>query len=126
MKRLTTAVMLLLAVLALCVGTQYRLGRLADEMAAEIDHFSLCARENDIQSAERAIAGAKSDWESSRALLGSILPHNELDEIDRLFAVALQAAEDEDVSECRLRAAELSNRVQHLPKRDIPKIENIL
>ncbi len=55
MKRLTTAVMLLLAVLALCVGTQYRLGRLADEMAAEIDHFSLCARENDIQRDRKSV-----------------------------------------------------------------------
>ncbi len=125
MKRIVTAVLLLVLVLAACIGTQWQLNRLADDLAKKIDHFSICTWQNDVESAGQAIAGAKSDWEGSRPLLGSILPHNELDEIDRLFAVALQAMENGDLSECRLRAAELSARLQHLPARDLPKIENI-
>lgn len=126
MKRLVTAIVLLAATLALCVGIQRSLDRLSDGMAAQVDRFSLCASLNDPENAKTAIVQAHGEWLGHRALLGSVLPHNELDEIDRLFAVSLQAVEDGDLHECRLRAAELSARIRHLPERERPKIENIL
>lgn len=126
MKRLFTAIVLLVVTLALCVGIQRSLNRISDGMAAKVDHFSLCARLDDTENAQKAIVQAHGEWLESRALLGSVLPHSELDEIDRLFAVSLQAVEDGNLDECRLRAAELSARIRHLPEREKPKIENIL
>ncbi len=125
MKRLATAIVLLLAVLVLCIFTQWQLNHLADGLTAQVDHFSLCAGQNDMQGAAEAIAEARLGWRSRRALLGSILPHTELDEVDRLFEVSIQAAKDEDITECRLRAAELSALLRHLPGREFPALENI-
>lgn len=126
MKRLITAILLLLSVFALCAFTQIQLTHLTDSMSAQIDHFSLCARLNDPTGARTAIAAAQSDWVESRTLLGAILPHSELDEIDRLFAVSRQAIENGDLPECRLRAAELSARLRHLPERERPTLANVL
>lgn len=126
MKRLFTAIVLLLATLALCAGLQRSLDRISDDMAAKVERFSLCAQLGDAEDAKTAIIQARGEWLESRALLGSVLPHNELDDIDRLFAVSIQAVENGDFPECRLRAAELSERIRHLPEREKPKIENIL
>lgn len=125
MKRLATAVILLIVVLALCVGSQWKLRRMTDGWIAEVEHSAALAGQNETDSAHAALAKVRDEWKASLPLLGSMLPHDELDQIERLFETALQAAENGDEREYLLQAAELRALLAHLPERDAPKIQNI-
>lgn len=125
MKRLTTSIVLLLLVLAVCIGCRWKLGALSDQLSAQVESFSSLAEQNHLQSAWETLEEAQEVWLSNRPFLGAILPHDELDEIERLFATSIQAARNQDLPECRMRAAELKALLRHLPEREAPSVQNI-
>ena len=119
MKRLVTAVVLLAVLVGVCIGCRWELARLADALSAEVETFSMLTWEGNITQAQETLLAAREGW------LGAVLPHTELDEIERLFEAALQAAENGDLSECRMQAAELRALLRHLPEREEPSLANI-
>ena len=125
MKRLVTAVVLLAVLGGVCIGCRWDLARLADALSAEVETFTMLTWEGNITQAQETLLAAREGWRSNRTLLGAVLPHTELDEIERLFEAALQAAENGDLSECRMQAAELRALLRHLPEREEPSLANI-
>lgn len=125
MKRLIAALALLAAVLVVCVGNWWKLSRLSEQLCAQVEGFSALAWQGDQQAAQETLRNARSAWQSNRTFLGAVLPHTELDEVERLFATSLQASENGDPSECRIYAAELTERLRNLPEREKPSWANI-
>lgn len=125
MKRLTTAVLLLAAVIGICIGSQWKLRQMTDEWISAVDRAAAFAVQEDTEHARISLFAVQEDWRESLPVLGALLPHDELDQIERLFETALQAAENRDKNEYLLQSAELRGRLLHLPERDAPKIQNI-
>ncbi len=125
MRRLITAIALLVLVLASCFGCRWKLAGLSETLAAQVESYSTLAWQGDPGAAEQTLKDAQNVWQANRTFLGAVLPHTELDEVEKLFATARQAAENGDLSECRLRAAELKARLRHLPEREEPSLANI-
>lgn len=125
MKRLVTAIVLLAATLTICIGCRWRLEQLTDTLSAQVESFSALAWQGNRGAAQETLEAARDTWRGDRTFLGAMLPHTELDEVERLFETALQAAENGDLPECRMRAAELGALLRHLPEREEPSLANI-
>ena len=111
MRRLTTALVLLVLLLTGCVWSRRSVEKVCTEAAEALRAGEL----------DRAHA----IWEDAQPLLGALLPHEEIDETGLLFerlAAANTGTEDEN----RFDRAELLARLHHLPEMEQASVRNIL
>lgn len=65
-------------------------------------------------------------WEKAQPLFGALLPHQALDDVDRLFIRVMQAQQDGQEGEYALSRAELQLLLQELPTLDDINLKNVL
>ena len=111
MQRLIAAVLLLAAL----VGGSFWSCRAAQRVTDDI------SRELTQGQAETAYAR----WLDAQPLLGSLLPHDELDDATRLFERVLAAEAEQTADEGRLDRAELLTQLHHLPEMLAPSWKNV-
>lgn len=72
------------------------------------------------------IDAAYKKWNSAQSLLGSLLLHDELDSISRLFERVYTAQKIDAQDDYLLDRAELITQLQHLPQLENPSLKNLL
>ena len=79
-----------------------------------------------VQQLERgAVEQAYRCWTQAQTALGALLLHDELDEINRLFARVRAAQDGQMRDEVALDRAELVLRLHHLPELEQPLFKNL-
>lgn len=111
MRRLIISLALLAALVGGCIWSDGTLERTINEIKSEVEADRL----------EQALAL----WEGAESLLGSLLPHEEIDETDRLFSRAQRAKSIGATDELEIERAELIGQLTHLPALDSISIKNI-
>ena len=100
-----------LALLALLLGASLANARLVEtevEPWREAIESSVASAESgDWEAARRAVRGARESWEAHKVYLHIVTAHDELDQVDLLFASAENFAKEEDMAEFRAEASEL-------------------
>lgn len=80
---------------------------------------------NETIEAKTALNQAYIAWNDKQSLLGALVRHNELDDIENLFLRALQSIDNEDRNEYLLQTRELRGMIEHLLEMEQPSIQNI-
>ena len=111
MKRLFIALALLLLLVGGSIWSCRTVEATASAIAAEV-------------RADRLDA-AYQKWTDAGTLLGALLLHDALDDVDRLFSRALQAQADGQTDALSLDRAELLNQLSHLPELEQPSLRNL-
>ena len=100
------------ALLALLLGASLANARLVE---AEVEPWReavessvASAEDGDWESALRAVRGARESWDARKDYLHIVTAHDELDQVDLLFASAESFAREEDMAEFRAEATELT------------------
>ena len=64
-------------------------------------------------------------WSAAQTLLGSLLLHEELDEVNRLFARVRTAQKEQITDDLLLDRTELLAQLRHLPDLEQPNLKNL-
>ena len=64
-------------------------------------------------------------WSAAQTLLGSLLLHEELDEVNRLFARVRTAQKEQITDDLLLDRTELLAQLRHLPHLEQPNLKNL-
>lgn len=125
MKRLIVAVILLLALLFSCFAGYTGLDQVTEDLANRVTKADSLLLASGESSAQTALEEAYRLWRSRQKLLGALVRHNELDDIENLFQRAMQSLDDGELHEYRLHSRELQGMLRHIPEMEQPSIQNI-
>ncbi|MBQ2830663.1 MAG: DUF4363 family protein [Oscillospiraceae bacterium] len=78
--------------------------------------------EGDVSGAVESVYG---DWSDRQRFLHIVVEHDELDEVESLFARTISCAKEDDAHELEANIAELITQLRHLKEMEQPRIENI-
>lgn len=68
---------------------------------------------------------AYAQWKDAQLLLGSLLLHDEIDQVERLFQRVLTAEYIESTTDYRIDCSELLTQLHHLPDLQRPSLKNL-
>ncbi len=125
MKRMIVAVSMLLLLIIGCFYGYQKLDLLSQEIGNHIAEADARLGISEHDTAYADLLEAYQLWRSKQALLGSLVRHNELEDIEKLFLRAMQSMHDGEWSAYRLYARELQGTIAHLPEMERPSIQNI-
>ncbi|WNX86334.1 DUF4363 family protein [Agathobaculum sp. NTUH-O15-33] len=111
MRRLFISLALLAVLIGGCIWSDHTLEHTIDAIKTEV-------------KADR-LDEAMALWTNAESLLGSLLPHEEIDETDRLFSRVQRAKSTGAEQELAIERAELIGQLTHLPELDSISIKNI-
>lgn len=126
MKRVVTAVILLIILTLGCFGASRYVERTTshlDDMAAvvytqiEAGHFD---------TAQKQMETCYAAWQRWMPPLSALVRHNEVDDLDRLYQRTRQALDNRDKNESLLQLRELRSMLHHLPEMEKPTYANLL
>lgn len=84
------------------------------------------AEEEQYAAAEQSLRQAKQTWEGRERLLGVFLHHEEVDAVIALFAQLEQFIRMEDLDDYLAACQELTARIEHVRRMELPTPENVL
>lgn len=125
MKRMIVAVILLLVLVGGCFYSYQKLDLLSQEVSNHVAEADMLLEAKDRPTAYANLLEAYQLWRSRQPLLGALVRHDELDDIQNLFLRALQSMHDGEWSEYRLHSRELQGMLAHIPEMERPSIQNI-
>ena len=111
MRRLFISLALLAALIGGCLWSNHSLDRTIGAIKSEVEAGRLTE--------------AMALWSGAESLIGSLLPHEEIDQTDRLFARAQRAQSIGAADELAMENAELLDQLDHLPELDSISLKNI-
>lgn len=125
MKRLCIAIALLAGMIWGCFLSYQTLDRTTAELAGQVAKTDALLSSGAWEEAYAALQESYYSWERRQPLLGALVRHNELDDIENLFLRAMQAMDNADENEYRLQSRELQGMLLHLPEMEQPVTQNI-
>lgn len=125
MKRLIVAIILMVVLIAGCFWGYSQLDTVTQEVADGVAVADQLLADTQPEEARSALQNAYELWRLRQAMLGAVVRHDELDDIENLFQRAMQSLEDEDTAEYRLQSRELRSMLLHVPEMELPTIQNI-
>lgn len=125
MRRLIIAIVLMTLLIVSCFAGYAALDSLSTEAARRVSVADTLVSAEDFPGANTALRDAYTFWRSKQPMLGAVVRHNELDDIENLFQRAMQSLEDRQVIEYRLHARELQSMLLHVPEMERPTIQNV-
>lgn len=125
MKRMIVAVILLLVLVGGCFWGYQKLDLLSQEVSNHVAQADALLDAKDRDTAYADLLEAYQLWRSRQPLLGALVRHDELDEIENLFLRAVQSMHDGEWSAYRLHSRELQGMLAHIPEMERPSIQNI-
>ena len=126
MKRVAAACAIFVLLILGCAGAYLSVDRVTQSLAAEVQlaHDALASENYD--EASRIMQNGYRNWRSQHELLGALIRHNEIDEIENLYLRAIQCTKNEDSDEGQMQTLELSGMLRHLTEMERPSAGNIL
>lgn len=125
MKRLITAITFLVFVVIGCFASYFALSNKMNQVCDRVSEADAQMKSTDYEQAFIAIEKARKNWESEQSLLGALVRHDEIDQIDNLFARAVQTVENHNREQYDLESSELKNMLRHIPEMEAPTFRNI-
>ena len=126
MKRVTAACAIFVLLVLGCAGAYWSVDRVTESLAAEVQRAHDALTSEDYEAASRIMQSGYQNWRGRHELLGALIRHNEIDEIENLYLRAIQCVENEDMDEGRVQTRELAGMLRHLTEMEQPSIGNIL
>lgn len=84
------------------------------------------AEEEQYTAAAESLRQAKQLWEGRETVLGIFLHHEEVDEILALFAQLEAFIKLEDLDDYLAACGELTARLEHVRRMELPTVENVM
>ena len=84
------------------------------------------AETEDYTGAAASLRQAKQVWEGRERILGIFLHHEEVDEVIALFAQLEQFIRLEDLDDYLAACHELTARLEHIRRMELPTVENVM
>lgn len=126
MRTAKFGILLLILVLAGCLFSLKTLERCVAQTTQQLKAAQALAQAGNLNAAAQAADGARRSWERWEAFLGSVLRHDEADDLRFAFARLSGFAAENDRNEFRAECAELIARVEHILTMEQPKLHNFL
>lgn len=126
MRTAKFGILLLAVILAGCLFTLKTLDRCVGETAQQLKVAQALAGVGNLTAAAQAADGARRSWERWQTFLGSVLRHDEADDLRFSFARLSGFAAENNRDEFRAECAELIARVEHIRDMEQPKLHNFL
>lgn len=125
MKRLITALTLLAVIIAMGIFSYRYISRTVDMLAHTVTAARAELQAGSMDAAQQTMAQSYAGWQQREGALRTIMRHNEIDEIERLYQRTLQALELGDTDEGLLTLAELLTLIGRLPQMEQPTLSNV-
>ncbi len=126
MKHALISAALVLAMLALCLFSMFRVRAAALQSEQALERAQALSRAEDAEGAQRALSRAQARWAQDAFLFGVVLHHAEYDEVMERFAEAAQYLQSGEESDFQAACAALRVRLLHLRQMELPSLQNIL
>lgn len=126
MKRVAAAGVIFLLLILGCAGAYLSVDQITKSLAAEVQAAYDALGAEDSDRASEIMRTSYQNWRGHHELLGALVRHNEIDEIENLYLRAIQCAENCDSDEGRMQTRELAGMLRHLTEMEQPRIGNIL
>lgn len=125
MKRIFISSTCFVLVLILCFFETTILKSQVDPLIILISKASIASNNQDYISSEQYMKQAVDDWEKSLNILGVILRHNELDDINGMFARGYSYAVSNNNAALQIELYELTYLLNHLVEKEQLSIKNV-
>lgn len=126
MKYFYIGIAILGVLLGACVASSVFLNRSTAEAERWLAEADEAMAADDTARAVRAAASAERAWARREEVLGTLLSHEELDEIAVAFADLRVYGAEAQREEFRVRCGELRFRLRHVAQIDLPFYYNLL
>ena len=126
MKCLFGSISLLLLLLLLCLLSTQQIAGTIDQTSVHLN-AAISAQQAGLEdAAQDQIRAAEHIWRSKEAFFGTVLQHDEIDEVIIEFARLRSYAETEDQDDFLSNCNALLARLQHIQEMEYPLLQNIL
>lgn len=126
MKRLWTALVLLLVCIGLCIGGNITTARYTQTLTDQLTAAQKAANDGDDTLAYTLSIKALDDWQSAHDVLCTFLPHTRLEAVSQTIAVlpslARYSTRDQFSGECARGLLQAEN----LKEGEVPALQNLL
>ena len=126
MRTAKFGIILLVLILAGCLFMLKTLDCCISETTQQLKAAQAFAGAGNLAAAMQAADGARRSWDRWEMFLGSVLRHDEADDLHFAFARLSGFAAGNNSDEFRAECAELIARVEHIRKMEQPKLHNFL
>jgi hypothetical protein len=126
MKRFWLAAAVLAVLTGLSVWWVWESARFTDEVADLVTTAQAAAEEDDLEAAHAVIGQAAQQWESKRGVFGSMMRHQEADDITADFSEAEAQISCGQREEFLALCARLLSGLHHIADMEAPHFYNIL
>lgn len=126
MTRLWAAIGLLLVLLGLCLGSAFLMKKYTTSTGALLEKAVASAQQEDFAVATAFCNQAKEEWDSHATVFGSLLSHDEADQVGIGLVRLLAFGKTEDMDEFLATGMELIQHVHHIRDMEFPYLRNVL
>ncbi len=126
MKHILIACLVFALCLAVGLFSLFYVRASGEETVALLERSIRQAETAQYSAAAESLRQAKALWEERETLLGIFLHHEEADEILALFAQLEQFIRLEDLDDYLAACSELTARLEHVRRMELPTIENVM
>ncbi len=114
MRRFFLAIVLLLLVIGVSAYGNQRLDLLMEELSNHVLEADALIRVENDTDAQAVFTESYGLWSNHQSMLGAIVHHDEIDEIENIYLRAMQYMENKDDGEYFVESAQLYDMLQHL------------
>lgn len=126
MRLYLISIFLLILMIALGIVNIYALDASTKEIASNFDDIYNSINNNDWHSAEKEITRSKELWDKHKKWWTVILDHYEIHTIDMSFTKIQEYIKSHDVSLSSVELQVLQYTLEHIPKKEMVNLKNIL
>ncbi len=125
MRRVILAVVLMLVVVGVSIYSNQRLDLLMEELSNHVLQTDELVRVENDAEALAVFSESYGLWIDHQSMLGAIVHHDEIDEIENIYLRALQYMKNQDDGEYFVESAQLYDMLQHLVDYTRFKVSNV-
>ena len=126
MKHILIACLVFALCLAVGLFSLFYVRASGEETVTLLERSIRQAEEEQYTAAAESLRQAKQLWEGRETVLGIFLHHEEVDEILSLFAQLEAFIKLEDLDDYLAACGELTARLEHVRRMELPTVENVM
>ena len=126
MKHILIACLVFALCLAVGLFSLFYVRASGEETVTLLERSIRQAEEEQYTAAAESLRQAKQLWEGRETVLGTFLHHEEVDEILALFAQLEAFIKLEDLDDYLAACGELTARLEHVRRMELPTVENVM
>lgn len=126
MKRIITAICILVFLTTACFGSYAYIDTATSAVSDTLEQARQALLDGAPDAAHERMEQGYALWQTHYARLSALVRHNEIDDAERLFQRARQAAESGNAAETLLQLRELCALLHHLPEMEKPTYANLI